>query len=211
MSEGATDRQLLDRALRGDGRAWDAIVDRYGGLAFATARRAGLDRTDAEDVAQSVFAALVRSLASVRDADRLAAWIATSARREAWRMARRRRDARATEDIGSHVLAEDDGSEEAALLERRTSVEHALRSIDERCRELLQALFLGAHEPDYAAIGHRFGIAVNSVGPIRNRCLRRLLEALERLGFEPATHGLLPAAALESGRNARTESRGGAS
>ncbi|MEY2796519.1 MAG: hypothetical protein RIR10_2235, partial [Planctomycetota bacterium] len=61
----------------------------------------------------------------------------------------------------------------------------ALGSIDERCQALLRALFLGAGEADYIAIGARFEIAVNSVGPIRNRCLRRLLSALESLGFEP--------------------------
>lgn len=185
-----TDRELINHALRGEEAAWNALVDRYGGLAFSTARRAGLSRTDAEDVSQTVFAALVRSLASLRESERLAAWIATSARREAWRVARVARAARSTGDIDDAAPIDPDEHSEAEAFERRTLVTRALASIDDRCRELLQALFLGGQETAYEAIGRRFNITANSVGPIRNRCLRRLLESLERLGFEPSTLGL---------------------
>jgi len=203
------DSELVNRALCGDNAAWGAIVDRYGGLAFALARRAGLSRSDAEDVAQSVFTALVRSLATLRDGESLAGWIATSVRRAAWRESRRARSMRGSDalDAAEPAEAEVGAADEASALERRSIVLRALGSIDERCQHLLQALFLGASEPDYHAIGQRFGIAPNSVGPIRNRCLRRLLEALERLGFEPASLGT----PVESALNPRTESPRGAS
>ncbi len=186
-----SDSELVNRALCGDNAAWSAIVDRYGGLAFALARRAGLSRSDAEDVAQSVFTTLVRSLATLRDGESLAGWIATSVRRAAWRASRQSRAMRGSDalDVAGPVETEAGGADEVSAVERRTLVLRALGSIDERCQHLLQALFLGAAEPDYQAIGQRFGIAPNSVGPIRNRCLRRLLEALERLGFEPSSLG----------------------
>jgi len=184
------DRELVERALRGDNAAWGAIVDRYGGLAFAMARRAGLGRNDEEDVAQGVFATLVRSLAGLRDTASLAGWVATSARRAAWRAARRSRLDRGSPAAEDAADDDADARDLADAVERRRLVEQALGSIDERCRHLLQALFLGAGDPDYQAIGARFGIAPNSVGPVRNRCLRRMLEALEALGFEPGEHGL---------------------
>ena len=182
------DQVLVERALRGDDAAWQAIVDRYAGLAFATARRCGLDRPSAEDVAQSVFASLVKSLATLRDSGSLAGWIVTTSRRAAWRVARQAQQARQARDLLASAPVEEplaDPAEEIAAFERRSQVRTALSMIDERCRALLQALFGGTGDPDYAAIGTRFGIAVNSVGPIRNRCLQRLLEALEKVGFRP--------------------------
>ncbi len=191
-AEPPSDSMLVERALRGDQSAWSAIVERYGGLAFATARRTGLGRSECEDVVQSVFVALVRSLGSLRDGESLAAWISTSARRAAWRALRTAR-ASPTQpmvDDPSAALTRSELAEAGDLTateERTALIRAALDSIDERCRHLLQALFLGAREPDYRAISERFGIALNSVGPIRNRCLRRLLEALKDLGYEPST------------------------
>jgi RNA polymerase sigma factor (sigma-70 family) len=183
------DRLLVERALKGDGAAWNAIVERYGALAFGTARRAGLDRDEAEDVMQAVFTSLVRSLGTLRDSGALASWIATSARRAAWRAARRARATRTGADLEQAATGVDLFAADAAL-ERRVLVERALGAIDDRCGALLQALFLSAREPDYTSLAARFGIALNSVGPIRNRCLRRLLEALEALGFEPSSLGI---------------------
>lgn len=159
---------------------------------------------------QSVFGTLVRSLATLRDAESLAGWIATSVRRAAWRESRRLRSIRggdALEQAAPADASAETSLDEASALERRTMVLRALGAIDERCQHLLQALFIGAAEPDYRAVGERFGIAPNSVGPIRNRCLRRLLESLERLGYAPARAGL-PA---ESAANPCTETRPDAS
>lgn len=189
-----TDPQLVARALGGNVAAWQALVERYGGLVFATARKAGLSRDDAEDAAQTVFASLLQSLGAVRDVERLAKWLIVTTKREAWRMQRvRKRHTGGGSDVIDAVAEErravDEGDEESARHERRQTVLRALGSIDARCQELLRAMFLGAGEGDYTAISERFGIAANSVGPIRNRCLRRLLGALEELGFEPSEHG----------------------
>jgi RNA polymerase sigma factor (sigma-70 family) len=196
------DAALVARALGGDRRAWDEIVQKHGGLVFATARRAGLTRDDAADVAQSVFAALLRSLGRVRDGERLVAWLVTSTKRESWRVGRSRARRAGGDDALAGVAAPDDASAEIAAVDRRRTVAAALASIDERCREILRALFFGGGEQDYTAIGARFGIAVNSVGPIRNRCLRRMLEALQALGFEPSQHGFpVPTTATEATDN----------
>lgn len=192
------DAALVARASSGDRKAWDEIVARHGALVFATARRAGLSRDDAADVSQTVFAALLRSLARVRDGERLVAWLVTTAKREAWRVARSRSRRAGGDEALAGVAADTDATAELASIDRRRTVAAALAAIDERCRELLRALFLGGSDQDYAVVGARFGIAVNSVGPIRNRCLRRMLDALQALGFEPSQHGF-PAPADDSG------------
>ena len=53
---------LLEDAARGDQAAWNAIVDRFSGLVWATARAHRLSRDDASDVAQTTWLRLVENL-----------------------------------------------------------------------------------------------------------------------------------------------------
>jgi RNA polymerase sigma-70 factor (ECF subfamily) len=54
------DRALLEKARRGDERAFEVVVDAYGGLVLGIAWRVVRDRQEAEDVAQEVFLRLYR-------------------------------------------------------------------------------------------------------------------------------------------------------
>src|SRR5262245_55053372 len=80
--------ELVRRAAAGDAGAWDAIVRRYSGLLWATARSCGLGSEDAAEVVQTAWLRLVEHLDRIRDPERLAAWLATTVRREAVRMRR---------------------------------------------------------------------------------------------------------------------------
>ena len=73
----------------GDQDAWEAIVDRFSGLVWATARAHRLSRADAADVAQTTWLRLVENLDRIRDPERLGGWLATTARRESLRAIRR--------------------------------------------------------------------------------------------------------------------------
>jgi len=194
------DRMLVAQALSGSATAWEALVDRYGALVYSTIRKAGVPRSEAEDVAQEVFQQLLRSLGTVREIERLAGWIATVASREAWRSNRNARRLRV--QSGDAREREANRDDEAGALERRSLVSAALGAIDERCQALLRIMFLSGEEQGYSAVAKQFGITENSVGPIRNRCLRRLLAVLEELGFEPSEHGF-----SESARVDRTDGR----
>jgi DNA-directed RNA polymerase specialized sigma24 family protein len=52
-----------------------------------------------------------------------------------------------------------------------------------RCRELLESLFYDPAAPSYAEIARRLAVNVDTVGPLRGRCLRRLKMLLEEYGF----------------------------
>src|SRR5438034_504342 len=78
--------QLVARASSGDRAAWDELVDRYGALVWATARRYGLSPRDAAEVSQVVWLRLVQHLGALRQPERVGAWLATTARREALRL-----------------------------------------------------------------------------------------------------------------------------
>lgn len=177
-----SDAELVQACRAGDAHAWEQLVERYGRLVAAIPRRMGMSSVDADDIFQDVFTLLLRHLESLRDEQRLAAWLITTTRRECWRRLRRNRD---------HVelpegLPADDPSllDEIARGEREQAVRQSMSRLDARCRDLLTALFLDGAQPDYRAIATRLGMAVGSIGPTRARCFRKLDGFLRELGID---------------------------
>lgn len=171
------DAGLLDACRLGDARAWREVVARYERLVFSIALRYGLSREDAADVCQSAFTALLEQLDAVRDGTRLGAWLATVARRHAWRLLERSRH-----ESGVDPGTEPDPVEPIADAERLLWVTDGLLALSEPCRDLLLALYFDESEPSYAEVAQRFDRPVGSIGPTRARCLQRLREELGDLG-----------------------------
>jgi len=177
---------LLAALASGDAQAWRAVVGRYEGLIRAIAHSRGLRSSEAEDVVQTTWLQLLAHARGLRDADRLGAWLATTARRAA---------SHALRLSGRQVLVADDtlfGSipdatpaADLALLrsERDAALRQALESLPDRCRRLL-GLLLTDPPPSYAKVAAELGIPVGSIGPTRARCLdclRRRKEVRDRL------------------------------
>src|SRR5262245_65492149 len=93
--------QLVRRAADGDEVAWKAIVDRFSGLVWATARAHRLSRDDAVDVVQTTWLRLVEHLDSIREPERLGGWLATTARHESLRLIRRGVRGRVSEEAAT--------------------------------------------------------------------------------------------------------------
>src|ERR1051326_6147535 len=87
------DAELVAACARGDARSWRVLVNRYRRLVYGIPRALGLQPADAEEVFQHTFAELVRALPHLRDGNRLAGWLATTAQRGSLRV--RRGDRRA--------------------------------------------------------------------------------------------------------------------
>jgi RNA polymerase sigma factor (sigma-70 family) len=185
-----SDEALVRRCRRGDEAAWEALVNRYRRLVYTVPLRAGLDEEGAADVFQRVFAALVEQLDHIAQPERLSAWLVTTARRETWRMVRRRTPVLPTgsldaapgeaEELPDAAVLPD---EELVRLEDQHAVRTAVASLDPRCRDLVTLLFFRADPPPYVEIAATLGIAVGSIGPIRARCLERVRRQLAEAGF----------------------------
>ena len=183
MSARLADRQLLSACTRGDAGAWHALVDRYGRLVYSIALRAGLSQQDAEDVLQTTFARLLEHLHRLRDPDRLAAWLITTAKRASWRAARLRR-----REPASEKLTDDEGwllgaGPDDELWIDQALVRDALARLRERCRRLLWALYYDPTEPPYGVISQEMGMPLGSIGPTRARCLAQMREILDEMGM----------------------------
>ena len=84
-----SDCELISACHEGEAWAWDALVDRYKGLVYSVALRAGLSQEDAADVFQTVFARLLEHLGTIHAPQGLAAWLITTTKREAWSVVRK--------------------------------------------------------------------------------------------------------------------------
>lgn len=180
---GAEDAALIGRCVAGDGRAWKALVRRHQRLVYAITQRVGLDDRAAADVFQTVFERSMWHLPRTGEPNRLQAWIATTARREA--LLHRTRSRRAlsmtpADDASgkSHKweLADETPNAEEALqqLQQVAELRNAVDRLDLRCRKMLLG-FRDAGDPlTYDQMARRLGTSAGSIGPTRSRCLDKL-------------------------------------
>jgi RNA polymerase sigma factor (sigma-70 family) len=175
---------LISAANEGDEAAWGAIVDRFTGLVWATARAHRLAPADAADVAQTTWLRLVENLDRIREPERLGAWLATTARRECLRHIRLHgREVATGEDALFEAPSEDTAERRLIVRERNTAVRRAFARISERCQALLR--MLAAPEPlSYEEIAVALGMPIGAIGPTRARCLDQLRRTPELAGLQ---------------------------
>jgi RNA polymerase sigma factor (sigma-70 family) len=168
---------LVRRARDGDKQAWDALIERYGPLIWSICRRCRLNGADAEDVAQAVWLRLVGELEKVRDPAAIAGWLATTTRRECWRVLRAARWRQAAWQMldAQTIPDQNAGTAEQELLaaERHAALREAFAHLAPRDQQLIAILIADPPVP-YAEISARLGIPVGSIGPNRGRCLAKL-------------------------------------
>ena len=168
---------LLAGAGRGDVAAWNALVERYAPLISSICRRHRLDRTDAEDVSQSVWLCLVAQLDKIREPAALPGWLATTTRRECGRVVRAERGPYAVLYAldAENMPDEQAGAVEQELLaaERQAAMREAITALPPACQQLVAELTADPPAP-YAEVSARLGIPVGSIGPTRSRCLDRM-------------------------------------
>jgi RNA polymerase sigma factor (sigma-70 family) len=179
-----SDEALVLACRRGDAGAWEALIQRYQRLIYAIPRRSGLNDDQVADVFQHVFAMLLENLDSIQQPARVGAWLATTARRESWRLGRHEAGATTSvdneDDLDAGALPDTTllPDELMLRLEMQHQVRVAIAALDERCRRLLTLLFYRSEPPAYAEIAIALGLPEGSIGPTRARCLKKLRRLL---------------------------------
>ena len=171
------DWYCVSAAASGDQTAWDAIVDRFSSLVWATARAHRLSRDDAADVAQTTWLRLVEHLDRIHDPERLGAWLATTARHESLRVIRRGTREQPTDEPDLFEAPDSDTIDRLLLeAERDGALWKAFASLSDRCKTLLRML-LAEDPPSYEEVGAALDMPVGAIGPTRMRCLDQLRRA----------------------------------
>jgi len=162
------------RAAAGDRSAWDEIVASFSGLIWTIASAHRLGPADAAEITQTTWMRLVENLATIREPERLAGWISTTARRECLRMLRLRGREVITDEETTFDAGPTGPTPEEQLLDRERDriLWRAFAQLPDRCRALLQLVVVAS--PSYVEVAAALDMPVGSIGPTRSRCLKRL-------------------------------------
>lgn len=166
---------LVRRAIAGDTRAWERLIDKYGRLIWSITREFKLVESDAADVFQTTWMRLIEHIDRLDHPDRVGSWLAATARNECLRcLASRKRLVLAPEDVTFDGPAHDSEVDQALLAEERARmVREAMGHLPSRWQRLLE-LLMADPPASYAEISDELGLPVGSIGPTRGRCLARL-------------------------------------
>jgi RNA polymerase sigma factor (sigma-70 family) len=188
---GTVDRKevgaLVQSAVDGDAAAWKAIVEGLSPLVWSVVRAHRLSDADAHEVYQTVWFRFAQNLRRIREPEKAGSWLASTARNECLKVIKALRRLMPTDDpqlldrISEERSPEQsliDSEEEASEAERIRRLWQEFEQLGERCRQLLRVL-MASPPPSYLDVSAGLGIAVGSIGPMRQRCLRRLRARLD--------------------------------
>ncbi len=177
---------LVRAAVRCEDGAWNDLVERFESLVRGIARSHGLHAADAADVSQAVWMRLVVHLDRLREPDRVAGWLATTARNECLRTLRQRGRATPTADLT--VLESGDsgiGPDSALVARQRDAVlVELIETLPPTHRALLRVIMVEP-QPSYREAASALGMPVGSIGPTRQRCLALLRTKCTAAGIAP--------------------------
>jgi RNA polymerase sigma factor (sigma-70 family) len=170
----------FERWTAGDAVALDELVRVMTPVLWHVVRASRLTTEVAEDVVQTTWLSLVRSRASIHEPAAVGGWLTTTARREAWKVARASGRALPVDDDELAHRLPDEASPEAEVMRRDGDdrLWAAVERLSERCQALLRIVAF-EHRPDYTSIAADLGMPVGSIGPTRGRCLQKLRSLVE--------------------------------
>lgn len=201
MLSGPTTSPTLLSRLRNpsDNDAWAQFVSLYGPLVYRLAKKKGLQRDDADNLAQQFFLRMVKELPRFTydpRRGRFRAWVftvalnevrhflsagAASGRREAVYRDRREEEVVQRDDPGEEALREWWGSAEATRM-LQIALDRLSASADPDHVAIFTRLVFGDSPADPVAA--EFGLNRNQVYGIKFRLLRRLREIAQALREE---------------------------
>jgi RNA polymerase sigma factor (sigma-70 family) len=174
--------RLVGAAAAGDERAWNALVQEFGGLLWAVARAHRLHDADATDVVQATWLRLVQHLGRLHDPARVGAWLATTARRECLRVLRvHGRITPFGEDLPEWESSDRPVMDALLVRERDQALWRSFNRLRERDQALLR-LLMADPQPAYDEIAAALDMPIGSIGPTRQRALDRLRQELDTDG-----------------------------
>lgn len=145
-----TDEELVAGLLRGDPRAVEMLVDRYGAWIHRVASRLLADARDAEEVTQDVLMTVVRKIGTFKHEAKFSSWVYRIAANAAYERVRSRRSRPETslepllpvfDDEGRHVARVQDWSkgldDPAVAAEVRSALERGIGRLPEEYRTVL--------------------------------------------------------------------------
>jgi RNA polymerase sigma factor (sigma-70 family) len=156
-------------------------------VVFATVRSFRLQDADVLDAVQMTWLRLTENSHRVQYPERLAGWLATTARRECLHILRQQAKHTPTpaETVAENVIDPGMGPEQR-VIENDTArtLWNLVAELSPLRRTLLRALFAENPQP-YAEVARSAGIPPGGIGPTRARALQQLRRRLDEYGLGP--------------------------
>jgi RNA polymerase sigma factor (sigma-70 family) len=173
----------------GDPGGLDDLVRGLSPVLWHVVRAYKLDSERAQDVVQTTWLTFVRRHESIVEPQAVAAWLTTTARREAWRAAKAdSQHAPVGDDVLEAQLPTQASAEAAAVTDQESArLWSCVRRLSDRCQRLMRIVAFD-DRPDYQGLAAEMQMPVGSIGPTRGRCLAKL-KALLAEGEAEMVHG----------------------
>jgi RNA polymerase sigma factor (sigma-70 family) len=170
----------FERWADGDAVALDELVRVMTPVLWHVVRAYRLTTEVAEDVVQTTWLSLVKSRTAIQEPAAVGGWLTTTARREAWKVAKASGRGIPVEDDELSRRLPDEASAESEVVRRDGDdrLWDAVERLSERCQALLRIVAF-EHRPDYTKIAADLDMPVGSIGPTRGRCLQKLRALIE--------------------------------
>jgi RNA polymerase sigma-70 factor (ECF subfamily) len=178
----ALDRQLIQRCLAQEPRAWKDFVDRYAGLFVhvirhtAHARSVPLSADDVDDLCSEILLAILEDdfavLRRFRGHSSLATYLVVIARRVAVKSLSRRRAAEALGHVAAHGNAVEHAGADLKRIENQDLVRQMLQGLPPTEAEVVRLFHLQGKS--YQEISANLGVPENSIGPTLSRAREKL-------------------------------------
>ena len=181
------DDRLVAACLKGDQQAWSALIDKYKNLIFSIPMKLGL-YDDAADIFQAVCVDLLNDLPQLREPRALPKWLMQTCYHKCLQV-RYRAEKQVPLNEENTEIASDSGDSSMlpedmlVQLEKEQAVRNALSELSPRCEQMVRMLFFETPPRPYEDIAKELGLATGSIGFIRGRCLEKLKQQLENMGF----------------------------
>jgi RNA polymerase sigma factor (sigma-70 family) len=179
------DTRLVRECISGKEEAWCALIFKYKNLIFSIPLKYGFSADESTDIFQAVCLDLLSELPKLRKVKALPKWIMQITAHKCFH--RKQQDRRTEVADPTDKQFEQSTPARAEEILREAEDEQGLRQamseLSPRCRHLVRMLFYDEPARPYQEIAETLGIAVGSIGFIRQRCLERLRKRLLEAGF----------------------------
>jgi len=169
----------IRRHQAGDPSAMEDLFRTVRPWLHGIARACRLSIHSADDVVQNTMTVALTHLPNLRDPDAGLAWLSVIARREAIKISREERRTDPIGDQNSWTVGGGDPEEIALARMACNELYRALAQLPERERKLLVFLFFDGGR-DYAGIARELNMPIGSIGPTRQRGLKKVRTIVNR-------------------------------
>jgi RNA polymerase sigma factor (sigma-70 family) len=169
---------LVEGCRLGSSDAWSEMYRKHNRLVCSVARKMRLNDAETADVAQSVWMRFYEHIDDIREPAAVKSWLVTTTRREVFATMRKRPDTTALDfDVATNHQPSPD--ERAIDHEEREAMSRAWSRLRRADQLVLDVLVLDG-TLDYERAAAQLERPIGSLGPTRQRALRRLRQIYDQ-------------------------------